>query len=551
VSVEFEPVQLGPRRRRGVDPVAIGALLVVIGLAAAVAKPWDSGSTTATATRGPAAEPQPLPGAASSLDARGAAPTAATPGISTASAPPPLAWDQVRPVIHPHDAWGIRVIVNRPLSNEATGANQHLAELWYPIQIGATGIPTVNIDQNDRPVVGLGITFPADRLPLDTRIWRVQPDGLTWVDTRALDPTPSGGAFLYQPEAAGPLAGAWGAGTYRIDVLVDGSVQRFGLAIPNRFGIVPGFSELPLAPQGLVLPGLVPVSELGIGLFAMAGDVAVPLPAHEGPALTEAAAWLNVDPGTGRAPRSFVASAYLPRATGIGVMLPAGSLIKDATVGRLAPDSLVQAHPDVIVFGGPSQKSWAGFLAPGGGAWAPGVYRFTVAWSDTKGLHNGSWHVELRPGPVHDTPRPLWAVRAYARYAGASGVVLGTTNRLDGGSGIDLIRLMPVRPSTAPGFPVRDQVSCDGIRLDRFTGIVGVAYPRDAAPPSTVTVRALYEFSRSEEQPILMASGDVPGLILIALAGDVPLMSRAYRLRIGDDTTTPGVTVCLGTIPVY
>ncbi len=550
MSVEFEPVKLGQRRRRGVDPIAIAALLVVIGLVAAVVKPWNSASPT-TAPGGPAAETQPLQGAAGSPAAPRATATPSIPASSTASAPTWLAWARVRQVVHPHDAWGIRAIVNDPLSNEATGANQHLAELWYPVPDGATGLSTVDIDPSDRTVVGLGITFPADRMPLDTRIWRVQPDGLTWVDTRALDSAPSGGAFLYQPAAPGPLARAWGAGTYRIDVLVNGSVVRFGVTIPNRFSIVPGFSDLPVAQQGLIPPELVAVEGLAIGPFAMVDGDALSLEADEGPALTEAAAWLNVDPGTGRAARSFVASAYMPRATGLGVVLAAGSLIKDVTLDRLAPDSRFQAHPDVIVFGGPSQKSYAGFLAPGGGAWASGVYRFTVAWSDARGLQRGSWHVELLPGPLHDTPRPLWAVRAYARYSGASGVVLGTTERLDGGPGTDLIRLMPVVPSTARGFPVRDQVSCDGVRLDSFPGIVGVAYPREAAPPPKVTVRALYEFSRSEEQPILTASGDVPGLTLVALVGDAPLMSRAYRLRVVDDTMMPGATVCLGTVPVY
>jgi hypothetical protein len=30
--------------------------------------------------------------------------------------------------------------------------------------------------------------------------------------------------------------------------------------------------------------------------------------------------------------------------------------------------------------------------------WAPGTYAVTVDWTDTAGDHEGTWHVELRPG---------------------------------------------------------------------------------------------------------------------------------------------------------
>jgi hypothetical protein len=30
--------------------------------------------------------------------------------------------------------------------------------------------------------------------------------------------------------------------------------------------------------------------------------------------------------------------------------------------------------------------------------WMPGVYAISVAWSDGAGTHQGTWHVELRPG---------------------------------------------------------------------------------------------------------------------------------------------------------
>ena len=41
MSVEFDPVRIGSRRRR-LDPLAVGAALVVVALAVAVVKPWES-----------------------------------------------------------------------------------------------------------------------------------------------------------------------------------------------------------------------------------------------------------------------------------------------------------------------------------------------------------------------------------------------------------------------------------------------------------------------------------------------------------------------------
>ncbi|MEA2609092.1 MAG: hypothetical protein QOJ75_1335 [Chloroflexota bacterium] len=550
MSVEFQPVKLGPRRQRGVDPVAIGALVVLIGLVAAVLKPWDTASSPAAiAPAGTAAETGATANASGSLTGPHATAVVGLPATVDSSETSSSSWSDVRSVISRHDAWGVRAIVNRPASNDAVGANKHLAELWYPIPgDDANGLATVDIDPNDRTVIALGITFPSDHLPIDARIWRVQPKGLRWVDTLALDPGPSGGAFLYRPASAGSPAPAWGAGRYRIDVLENGVVLRVGVTIPNRFSIVPEFSELPAEQEGLVAPELVPISQLDVGLFATVDGAAVMLPADEGPGLTEAGAWLNVDPGTGRAPRSYVATAFLPRATGLGVVLAAGSLIKDATVGRLAPDSAFQARADVTVFGGSSQKSYAGFLAPGGGAWEPGVYRFTVVWSDAEGFHTGNWHVELRPGPIREQPRLLAAARAFARYAGRSGVVVGTAEPLEGGPRSVAIRLLRPEPDGTTGFPVRDLVRCDGVRVDGLSGIVGMARPVDA-PPSKVTARVLFEFSRSEEQPVLTASGDVPGLILVAPVGDLAPTSTVYRLRVGDNPNTPGSTVCLWTTP--
>jgi len=92
---EFEPVRIGPRRRR-VDPVAFGVVLIVVALVVAVIKPWggEDPQVASVPTASPVtslASPQP------SIDTRGAL-------------VPPL-WADVRSVVERHDEWGIRTIV--------------------------------------------------------------------------------------------------------------------------------------------------------------------------------------------------------------------------------------------------------------------------------------------------------------------------------------------------------------------------------------------------------------------------------------------------------
>lgn len=543
MSVEFEPVKLGPRRRR-VDPVAIGALVVAIGLVAAIAKPWNVGA---------AADVTPAPSGPDSLSGPRSTAAVAVPRILTSDAAATPAWDEVRPVIHPHDAWGIRAIITEPTPDPIPGAKPSYVERWYPIpdEGNQADMPTVDIDPDNEMVVALGITFPSAHTPLDARIWRSIPNRLEWVDTQPIEPQPSGGGFLYLPQTEGPSAPTWGAGTYRIDVLVDGQIRRFGVTIPNRFSIVPNPSDFPRSPGELLDPAGRALPDMPEGLFANVRGVSVPLPAEEGPALDEAGAWLNLDPGTAHAPRSFVAAVFLPGATGLGVILPPGSVVQDSAVHGLAPGPLEANAVRVDGAGSAAGASAPNvlFRAPGGGAWPPGVYRISVAWSDAGGAHDRSWHVELRPGPVRELPPMLLAARGFARYAGASGVVVGTAEPLDGGPRSVAIRLLRPTPDDVTGFPARDQVRCDGVRVDGLAGIAGVAHPVDA-PPSKVTARVLFEFSRSEEQPILTAADDVPGLILVAPAGDMALTSSVYRFRVGDDATVPGSTVCLWIAPV-
>ncbi|MGZ8513502.1 MAG: hypothetical protein ACXW4H_00525 [Candidatus Limnocylindrales bacterium] len=214
MSVEFEPVKLGPRRHR-VDPLAVGVLVLVVGLVVAIAKPWatsDGDLAQVVPTQvptGPSAGPT-----AGALDA------------------------EVTLAVHPHDVWGIGAIVAEPSPGPAPGAIPQLAELWAPVPDDRLD-PVIDIQPNDGTVVAIGVTFPASQVPLAVRISRVHPNGREPVDMRAIDPRATGGGFLYQVVGPDGSIANWGAGRYRLEVVVDGGISHAEFTLPNRFGIVP------------------------------------------------------------------------------------------------------------------------------------------------------------------------------------------------------------------------------------------------------------------------------------------------------------------------
>ncbi len=547
MSVEFEPVKLGPPRRR-VDPVAIGALLVAVGLVAAVIKPWnDAPLTGRVALEADGAAPSPV--AAIPATARPSTPAALPQILQPVSTASFATWDQVRPALRPHTVWGIRAIVGRPSGLLASAGDLRYEETWSEVPAAGRGLPTVDIEPNDRTVVAIGITFPPAHTPIDTRIWLVHPDRLEWIDTQPLDPSPAGGGFLYRVVGPDGAFQNWAAGRYRIDVLVDGGVRRFGFTLPNRFEIVPDGAEPPTLPAGIVAPaGALP--DLPIGPFMTAAGVSIPLRADAGPPLTEVGAWLDVDPGTNEPPRSHVATVFGPTATGLGVILPAGSVVRASSLVRLAPEPLPEAP--VRVGDRPTadrpQAPNVLFRADGGGAWAPGVYRISVSWDDPTGRHAESWHVELQPGPARTPSAMLVAARRLARFAGQTGVAAGAAEPLEGGPRWVTIRLLRAGQASRTGIPPRDRVPCDGVRIDGLSGVLGLAGPVDDPPPK-VTARVLFEFNRSDEQPLLTAAGDVPGLTLVAPAAEPPRPSAAYQLRVDDTANPPGASICLSLSP--
>jgi hypothetical protein len=544
VSVEFEPIRLGHRRRR-LDPAVVGVVAVAIALGAAVFKPWGNEPPAAPdASAGMSTEPSAAD-ASAAVPSPSAAPSIALPRVIRANRTSTLAWPQVEPILHWHDAWGIRAIVVQPLADTPVSDRHRFIERWYPLAEDGAAPPT-RVDSNDRAISALGLTFPPAHTPLDVRFWRETNEGLDWVDTQAIDPVPSGGAYLYvRPGVVSDLQRPWEPGTYRIDVLVDGSVRRFGMVIPDRFANVPRPAERPslrdVGPS--VDPGSSLLSDLPVGLFATNNGRAVPLAAMDGGPLDEAGAWINVDPGTGRRPRSFVASTYLPRATGLGVALPAGAVVTSASIERLAPEPL-PIVPKQVVPGDLSDAtgSLVLFAAPDR-AWTPGLYRLSIAWTDHEGGHENSWHAELRPGPLREVPHLLAAARAWARFAGTTGVILGTAQPAAVPRTADMIGLVPLRPKGAI-YPISTGIGCGGTVIEGRPGILGFTYPTDQQA-STVKGRILRPFLRRDDQGLMTANPGVPGLILAAPARTSTLPAATYEFRLVGDASQI-FTLCLG-----
>jgi hypothetical protein len=395
VSVDFDPVRLRPRPRR-IDPARVVILTIVVGLAVAIVKPWASTTTDAPAPSVVVVPPTSSPS--------GPTPTStapiARPAVST-GVPAPT-WAEVAPVIKAHDTLGIRAILVARRLNVGTPADPRFQERWSRTTPDLGGADTAYVARDDQSIVALGITFPIDAAPLDVRIWRLHAsDELEWIDARPLDPTDPIGAFTFAKIGpSGTDTQVWPSGHYRIDILATDAIHRIELQIPGRFGSVPAPDEWAQTEVNLVGPDESDPSAVRVGPFATVDGVAVPLATRTGALMSEEEEWRRVhaqEPAGMGAP--IVATAHLPRATGLGVMLTSHAGVRLAIVRRIAPDARFSAAP---MLGGISESQgrtpWVAFAPRGGGTWPPGVYAITVRWTDPAGLHSETWHVELRPG---------------------------------------------------------------------------------------------------------------------------------------------------------
>lgn len=530
--ITFEPVSLSGRRRR-FDPARIGVVLVAAGLVLAIIKPW-AGVSPATDALAEAGSPTPAADGST-----GPAQTDPAMLDTTPSGFEAIAWEDVASVVRSRSEWGIRTIVRVP-GSVASASGSRYDDRWRPIDAAGTEPGTV-LSVGDRVIVGLGLTFPDGMVPLDVRIWRRSAQGrLYWLDARPLARPPAEGGLIFTPPPTDPGAPAWGAGEYRIDALLGGGmIARFTVFVPDRYENVRPSSVDPPFPTELVPPTEVDPSEVPVGPFATIDRRGWPLESVAGPPLDDAAAWLDTEPGTGKVPSDRVAVAYLPRATGLGVRLPDGSVVRSAAISRLAPDPL--ANGPTPVGGGVIDRRgadpWVVFAARRGDAWAPGVYRMDITWANDEGLHEASWHVELRPGPYTGPPPLLAMARAWARHAGRTGVVVGRAEPLEGGPRSSAVRLLPVT----------DGGTCGGITISGTPEAFGIAHATDHA----VRVTSVRVDDRPPQQlatdlATWQATDVVPGLTLIAPTDGATFEPGTYRLGIEDHTGLRVLTLCVG-----
>jgi hypothetical protein len=230
------------------------------------------------------------------------------------------------------------------------------------------------------------------------RFWLLhQSNEFEWINAARIDNQAETRAPLLvrMPLLDGVVPVPWEAGQYRVDVLMGDGIHRISVVIPKQFGDEPGPDEWPVRAPDTVAAAASDPSAIRVGLFATVDGAAVSIPAREAQPLGEAQAWDDEV----IADDSIVAATYLPRATGLGVMLTSHAAVAAASIRRLAPDPLADPPP---ASGGISDAQgrtpFVVFAAPDGGVWTPGVYAVTVDWEDAAGPHHGTWHVELRPG---------------------------------------------------------------------------------------------------------------------------------------------------------
>jgi len=372
----------------------IGIVLVVIALATAIVKPWDPAGDVHT------------PGPSSAAGLPSVVPlTSATPHPTATRAKSPVAgppnWADLAGAVTVHDAWGVRVLLHDRSTLYGAPAVPRYVERWSPATADATGVETARIATDDRSIEVLGVTTPLAESPQAVRIWRIhRDDQLEWIAATPVDPTGPDGSLLYfRPGVGDAPVVAWEAGRYRIDVLVSTGIRRITVEVPGRFERVPVLDSWSLQKDGILSFSVADPPTVLTGMYASVDGVGVPLGAAAHGLLTETQAWREVIGSGGLGSGAVVASAYLPRASGLGVMLPSRAEVKTATLLRLAPNGSFEPTP--VLHGNSDhngRRPFVLFQAAPGGVWAPGVYAISITWSDGVAQHQETWHVELRPG---------------------------------------------------------------------------------------------------------------------------------------------------------
>ena len=396
MSIDFDPVKVGPRRRR-LDPVRIVILAIVAGLAIAIVKPWASDPAPKIAVPPVAVVPAPSVSPTVPPTLNPSAP-GDVPAVTTGV--PAATWAEVAPVIKTHDQWGVRAILVARRPSVGSPASPRFLERWTTTTPNSPTMEIAHVARDDQSIVGLGVTFPSKIEPLDMRIWRLHTnEQAEWIDARPLQPADRDGSFTFIRSDRTGGTGSWEAGQYRVDLLAADRLYSIAVQIPGRFGSDPAPDDWPATDARLVGPGDSDPSGVQNGPFATVDGTAISLVVQPSTLMSNERAWRTlIGEADGQGPTT-VAAAYVPRATGLGVMLTNHATVQLAIVRRIAPDSRFLAAP---VLGGISETRgrtpWVAFAPRDGGAWPPGVYAMTVYWADPTGSHHETWHVELLPG---------------------------------------------------------------------------------------------------------------------------------------------------------
>jgi hypothetical protein len=402
VSVEFDPVRV--RRRRRLDPVVLGIGVALVGVMVAVAKPWEGGAGATNADRATTAHSSASPDAAAQRSGSRRTPRPTPPPITTDGLPMP-AWEDIQGVVGSHPESGILALTGHVSRFTGSGVDVGLAASWVPVERAAAGVgPNPRVRMGDASVLALGVTFPAGDAPRDVRVWLERTGGgHEWIDVvPVVRPAADDPIVLMRLSDSGSIE-PFEAGHYRLDLLDKARIDRIAVGVADSTGTIPGPSPWPVTESRLVPADRSDPSAVRFGLFATVDGFAVSLPVAQSRPLDEVDAWdaTRAEPAAGTTPA--VVTAFLPRATGLGVMLTSHASVELALLSRLAPTPLVPVPP---VRGGISdiqgRTPYVVFGGPDGRALEPGVYALSVSWTDAGGLHASTWHVELRPGPIHD-----------------------------------------------------------------------------------------------------------------------------------------------------
>ncbi len=522
--VQFDPVRIGPRRRR-FDPLLLGVLAVVVALGAAIVKPWESAPAgVASSSASPSG---PGSGAtASSSPATQSAPSAL---------PAPLDADVVLGAITDRDAYGLGAIV-------ASGAGY--IEHWAPV----TTFTQPNVELGSLPpVVALAITTPDDQVPLDVRIYRFVADGSwAWLDAPPLASDRPAAALVFEPPRIGGAPGStWAPGDYRIELLTPERILRMNVAVLDDRGIVgPGLPFLP----PVATPHRDPIlqTQLAFGPFVVVGDVAQSVGGSPvAPDGTVHDAWLDLPPpGATTAAHRMVRAAF--GVSAFGIALPGGSTDVSAGIEQLAPDQqAIYSGFEPVYESDRSDTPPYVIYHPIGTTWSPGVYSLTASWAGPRGRSTATWEITVFPGAVPDDPTNLGAVRAFARFAGKDGLVEASPATISAQGPAAQIQFLPFIRERAKPTAIAP-VGCGPRSLDGLARIIAVAQRRGLPD---LQVRVALMGPDGTAAPIGVMSATLEGLTIVRPARVAAFPAGTYVLTIDDGTLISTATVCLGGTP--